>query len=355
MKARVLLLCFSVLIVGAVLPVAGQITVTSSDASAMFTLGKTSWTYEDSTTTSLNIGALGSTSWDFRSLHVDFGSTLTSVAPSSTPYAGDFSTATHAFQTSQSLEGISITVYQYFILSSSSLLNPGTKGGGPSQFGTVVYSLTNSPAAMNYAFPSTFGTTWNTSYTENYSITVGGFPIVGSTTDYAESYAVDAYGPMSLPGGATYQALRIRFEERSPDLRVGYIFIAKEGAIVTVSALDTLNKSGAIPVAGVSWISPTAVGVADEKTNPAEYALFQNFPNPFNPATIIKYQVPVTSSVKLSVYDVIGREVAVLINETKTPGEYTATFDAKALSSGVYIYRLEAGNFVQSKRMLLVK
>jgi hypothetical protein len=356
MKAGVLLLFSFALVVGMVLPAAGQITITSADASAMFSLGKTSWNYEDTTTTSLNIGGAGSSSWDFRSLHADFAASLTSVAPASTPYTADFPAATHAFQTAESMEGIVMTVYQYFTLSTNSLLNPGTMGGGTSQFGTVVYSLKNNPAAMDYAFPSTYGSTWNTSYAETYQITVGGYPIVGPTvTNYSDSYSVDAYGPMTIPGGATYQALRIRLEERSPELKVSYIFIANEGAIITVSALDTTYSSGEVQIASVTWISPTAVGVAAEKTTPTEYALSQNFPNPFNPATVIRYQVPVTSSVRLSVYDLIGREVAVLINETKAPGEYTAKFDAKGLSSGVYLYRLEAGNFAQTRRMLLVK
>jgi len=217
---------------------------------------------------------------------------------------------------------------------------------------------------VNYSLPSTYGSTWNTTYAETYGITAGGFPIVGPVvTSYSESYHVDAYGPMTVPGGATYQALRIRYEERSPELSVGYIFIAKEGAIITVTASDTLSlSSGVIPVAGVSWISPTAVGVATEQTAPAEYALQQNFPNPFNPSTEIRYvvagggtQSSGASAVRLGIFDLLGREVAVLVNESKTPGAYSVSFDAKGLSSGVYLYKLTAGNFVQTRRMLLVR
>jgi hypothetical protein len=343
------------LAVGVIAPAAGQITITSADAASIFAAGKTSYSYQDTLALSVNIGNTGSTSWDFSSLRVGYASTLTSVTASSTPYfTSDFSTATHAFQTSQSQMGVAITVYQYFILGTN-LQNPGTKGGGPSPFGDVVYSLKNSPAATEYAFPSTYGTNWNSTYTEAYSITVGGFPIISTTTNYTTSYVVDAYGSMKVPGGATYQALRIRYQERSPDLSVGYVFIAKEGAIITVTAGDTIANSGTIPVLGVSWISPTPVGVAAEQTTPTEYRLLQNFPNPFNPATEIKYLLPEAGRVKLSVYDLLGREVAVLVDEEKTAGEYTARFDAKGLSSGAYLYKLEAGTFAQTRRMLLVR
>jgi len=105
---------------------------------------------------------------------------------------------------------------------------------------------------------------------------------------------------------------------------------------------------------------------------PTLYALTQNFPNPFNPTTTITYQIPKANLsfgtsdpgfVSLIVYDVLGREVATLVNERKGPGVYMATFDASGLASGVYLYRLAAGSpstgtgnsFVQSRRMLLIR
>jgi len=111
MKAGVLCAAFLVLAAGGVLTAAAQITITFADAAAMFAVTKTSWTYEDSTTTTLNIGTTGSSSWDFRSLKADHASTLTGIAPASTPYASAFPSATHAFQTSQSQQGITMEVY----------------------------------------------------------------------------------------------------------------------------------------------------------------------------------------------------------------------------------------------------
>ncbi|MFQ3597104.1 MAG: T9SS type A sorting domain-containing protein [Chloroherpetonaceae bacterium] len=90
-------------------------------------------------------------------------------------------------------------------------------------------------------------------------------------------------------------------------------------------------------------------------TKPAQYTLKQNYPNPFNPLTVIGYQLPTSGFVKLDVFDVLGRVVATLVNEQKEAGSYEATFNASALSSGVYFYRLQSGEFVATKKMLLVK
>jgi beta-1,2-mannobiose phosphorylase / 1,2-beta-oligomannan phosphorylase len=99
-----------------------------------------------------------------------------------------------------------------------------------------------------------------------------------------------------------------------------------------------------------------AGAVDDRKGNiPGAFLLAQNYPNPFNPKTEIRYEVSGISEVKITVYDLLGREVAVLVNERKQPGSYEVSFDASGLASGVYMYRMQAGNFVQSRRMLLLK
>jgi hypothetical protein len=86
-----------------------------------------------------------------------------------------------------------------------------------------------------------------------------------------------------------------------------------------------------------------------------EYELVQNYPNPFNPSTVIRYQLPKESEVKLRIFDVLGREITTLIDQYQKEGRYEVEFNASKLASGVYIYRLEADDFVNSKKMLLVK
>jgi hypothetical protein len=89
---------------------------------------------------------------------------------------------------------------------------------------------------------------------------------------------------------------------------------------------------------------------------PMSYTLYQNYPNPFNPQTTISYLLPRASTVTLKVYDLIGREVAILMqNERKVPGNYKISFDASNLSSGVYFYKLQTKRFIKTKQMVLVK
>jgi hypothetical protein len=86
-----------------------------------------------------------------------------------------------------------------------------------------------------------------------------------------------------------------------------------------------------------------------------KFALEQNYPNPFNPSTVISYQIPVNGTVSLNVYDVLGTKIASLVNEEKPAGNYEVDFDAAALSSGIYFYKLQAGSFVETRKMILLK
>ena len=88
---------------------------------------------------------------------------------------------------------------------------------------------------------------------------------------------------------------------------------------------------------------------------PNNFILEQNYPNPFNPSTIIKYSIAEDGFVKLSVYNLLGEEVAKLVNESKKAGRYEVTFNAAEYSSGVYLYRLETTNYSSIKKMVLVK
>lgn len=88
---------------------------------------------------------------------------------------------------------------------------------------------------------------------------------------------------------------------------------------------------------------------------PDKFELAQNFPNPFNPSTIISYQLPTNGYVTLKIYDLLGQEIATLVNEQKSAGKYEVKFDAGNLASGVYIYRIQAGEFNASKKLMLLK
>ncbi len=96
-------------------------------------------------------------------------------------------------------------------------------------------------------------------------------------------------------------------------------------------------------------------GIADRDIRPGTFSLGQNFPNPFNPSTTISYAIPTRSHVTLSVYNTLGQKVAELVNGEKEAGTYKVTFDASGLASGVYLYRMETGSFVQTKKLVVVK
>jgi photosystem II stability/assembly factor-like uncharacterized protein len=85
------------------------------------------------------------------------------------------------------------------------------------------------------------------------------------------------------------------------------------------------------------------------------YSLSQNYPNPFNPSTVISYQLPISGKVSIKVYDILGREIVALIMEEKPAGNYEVEFDGTVLPSGIYFYRLQAGEFIESKKMVLLK
>ncbi len=88
---------------------------------------------------------------------------------------------------------------------------------------------------------------------------------------------------------------------------------------------------------------------------PSDYSLSQNYPNPFNPSTVISYQLPVNSFVTLKIYDLLGRAAAVLENGFKKAGSYEIDFNACGLASGIYFYELKAGNFRDTKKLILTK
>ena len=103
---------------------------------------------------------------------------------------------------------------------------------------------------------------------------------------------------------------------------------------------------------------PALVGVKENLPPINDFALYQNYPNPFNPNTVISYKLPATSNVSLKVYDVLGNEIAILLNEERPAGEYEIEFNVAQLfnmSSGIYFYQLKTGSFVQTKKMVYLK
>lgn len=104
-----------------------------------------------------------------------------------------------------------------------------------------------------------------------------------------------------------------------------------------------------------TWPNPPVGGLSGQNEIPSEFVLEQNYPNPFNQSTIINFQCAINEYVQLKIYDLLGREVATLVNEKLQPGSYQFTFNASGLTSGVYFYRLNSGSFAETKMMILTK
>ncbi len=104
-----------------------------------------------------------------------------------------------------------------------------------------------------------------------------------------------------------------------------------------------------------TWNHESITSVDQNKNTPSKFELMQNYPNPFNPSTTIKYQIPEAGMVTIKVYNILGQEVATLVNGMKNSGSYEVNFNANNLASGIYVYRLQAGDFLQTKKMLLLK
>ncbi|MCB0732032.1 MAG: T9SS type A sorting domain-containing protein, partial [Ignavibacteriae bacterium] len=121
------------------------------------------------------------------------------------------------------------------------------------------------------------------------------------------------------------------------------------------------NSMKTIPLIAKEWFDLTTdIDDNYEQTLPTEISLRQNYPNPFNPTTTIKYSVPIVethgnASVQLTVYDVLGRKIKTLVNEVKSPGNYSVTFNASNFPSGVYYYQLQVGDLINTKKMVLLK
>ncbi|MBK9098698.1 MAG: T9SS type A sorting domain-containing protein [bacterium] len=128
-----------------------------------------------------------------------------------------------------------------------------------------------------------------------------------------------------------------------------------KGGLYVVGGIDSVAQA----VDVVEEIVPQGTaGVEGEFSSINGFELFQNFPNPFNPRTVISYQIPVSSDVTLKVFDVLGNEIATLVDEYKPAGKYEVEFNSSGildLASGIYFYQLKAGNFKNTKKMILLK
>jgi hypothetical protein len=185
------------------------------------------------------------------------------------------------------------------------------------------------------------GATWTGGRIPNVSSTVRALATSGSVLFAAASEGVFA----STNNGSTWT-----------NASTGLPTIIPLAMVATSSALFIGGRGSSDRGIGV-WQRPLIQLSTRESRpeRPTAFMLEQNYPNPFNPTTVIEYELPTSSQVSLKIFDVLGREVATLVSARQEAGRYAASFNASGLTSGMYFYQLQAGTFVQTKKMLLIK
>jgi len=131
--------------------------------------------------------------------------------------------------------------------------------------------------------------------------------------------------------------------------------VDKVNSFYDFNKFQRFGNNQTVDLGALEYGSGSVVSVNSESETPKSFLLSQNYPNPFNPSTMISYQLPINSFVNLRVFDILGREVATLVNEQKPAGNYEMKFDASNLASGVYLYKLQAGDYSSVKKLILMK
>jgi len=129
-------------------------------------------------------------------------------------------------------------------------------------------------------------------------------------------------------------------------------FVTSNSCVGTSTYVCSADNTAIVP-----WIAApqSATYSHDSESPPASFALYQNYPNPFNPTTLIQFDLPREELAVLRVYNMLGREIAELVNERKWAGRHTVIFDAREMANGLYFYRLQAGSFMETKKLLLLR
>lgn len=340
-----------------------QITINSSDISAQYTPGNSTTIHTDTLTQSVNIGQLGSTSWDFSGLtsHITFP--INVVDPATTPYHSNFPGSNLGTWSQTIYFGVMADTYSYLSVNGSLNWHGSFSESEPLGLPTTI-KITTNPLEPFAEFPFTYNSTINYNGERTTLTETQGFPPVSTISTVIRTSVVDAFGPMTLPGGNVVQALRIKEDEiniiqgpfPSYSRTISYTFIAKDGSQLSVPSDTTQPTTGVITnSASISWNGPLVTDVQQISGLPQDFSLKQNYPNPFNPSTNIEYSIPEASFVELKVYDVLGNEVAALVNEEQAAGTYKADFSGSGLASGLYIAKLQAGNYTKTIKMSLLK
>lgn len=258
----------------------------------------------------------------------------------------------------------------------------------PSQFYPIAYAATTYHTAVNFSFPSNEWNFYENPYISFWDYLTGGefydenqhlvgwtgnpgpIPLllrrIDSDTTWEIIYPfVPPYGPEDICSGTSLssdilyicgQNGRIikstnggdNWSEQFTNLNVGDDLLA-------ISFWNNIIGYSVGRNGNILFTSNGGISSVEQKQSPAGYYLFQNYPNPFNPTTNIRFKIAERSNVSLIVFDILGREIANLVDEEKHAGEYSVEFNPKGLTSGIYFYQLTTAGFTSTKKMLLIR
>ena len=260
--------------------------------------------------------------------------------------------------------------YSVAIQPDGKIVVAGSSDGSSSPFADVAMAVarfdSNGAADNSFGTGGTVRITINggdSVYSSGYSVALqndGKIVISGTSGGFAVA-RLNANGSMDNTFGVNGTAVADSFSTDGDLTDFGWsVALQSDGKIVVAGSAQAGFGPTAFAVA--RFLPSNVAGITQTKSLPKSFALFQNYPNPFNPTTAISYQLSAASNVTLKVYDILGREVATLVNGRETAGNYSVTFNGSRLASGVYFYRLDAvptdpvrRTFVSVKRFVLLK
>ena len=338
-----------------------QISITNNDILGL--IGNSQTAESDTTgSVTVNVGSAGANqSWDLSSVTVQsFVFTLDYLSPQGTPYENDFPTANFVSSFSDTFG----TSYTYAEVTSSNFSSLGSAIYIPS-LDTTLFSFTNDDRVP---LPLIFNSSWVSTEADTFGDPATfAFVSLDTTTN-----TVDGWGTLQLPAGS-FDCLRVRFDTKSTEITIvagnvisvvttnsiGYTWISKDNFILAeAESQDGDTNPNFTDAAEFQRLLSPVTGIEDQagiELNPQNIRLFQNYPNPFNPSTTISYQLSNISQVKIEILDIVGKKVAVLIDQKQQPGYYSINFDGSNLANGIYFYRIHTGTYSDIKKMVLMK
>ena len=350
-----------------------QITITQNDYTSLYSPGKTNTAFVDTLVESINIGQPGGNNqWDFTNLTPHTFLELSTVLTSTTPYADSFANSDIATYFSFELDfgpnssGTSES-WAFYNLAEATEIGSASYGNYTENDTTSTNESIsrNYPPFKQYDFPLTFDKIWTVKDSvETMSYSDGELYFADKTVTTYNMH-IDAWGTMKLPSGKVVEALRSREQEISTSyffgiplgtvISVTYFFMAKTGESLSILAEAENPPTSGVITGSIGWGNDDITAVEKLETVPNNFSLSQNYPNPFNPTTKIEYSITEPAFVSLKVFDILGKEIASLVNDSQAAGNYRYEFDGSEHSSGTYIVQLRSGNLLETRKMLLLK